>query len=463
MKRIIFRSFQTRVTLAFVFALLFLAILGNILLYKYSLNSQFNQTRESLKIIAQTAALGIDADVLVRVPLKREGINSQEFKIIAQRLNKIKQVNPSLKYIYTITKTDKPGIWQFIVDTQPEAEKKNPKGPTSYPGDQYDVSRFPEMESAFSSPAADKKLSVDEWGVTLSGYAPIYDNAAKAVAVLGVDMDASSIYAMQRVVRERSILIFILGVIISILLGFFISLRLTNSINKLVEGTRKLSSGDLRYKVDVKTNDEIGELANSFNVMAASLYETRKRLNDYFYRVVQSMIRSLEAKDTYTKGHSERVSEYTKRIALELGFSKEKVELLMKAAELHDIGKMGISEEILNKEDELSDIEWDLIHQHPVVGEDILKPVFLEKEMLSVIRSHHERSDGEGYPDKLKMDQISIFAQIVSVADAFDAMTSSRAYRKSISKEEAIARLQKESGTQFNPNIVEALIKVLEE
>ena len=460
--RYAFKSFQTRVTLAFVCSLMGLAILGNFVLYQYSMHSQFEQMRENLKVISQTAALALDADMLQRVPLNREGTKSQEYAALAAQLAKIKKANPPLKYIYTMAKTKRPGIWQFIVDPDPSSGKILARGTTSFPGDPYNVARFPEMLTAFEGPSADKQLTTDEWGATVSAYAPIYDAAGKAIAILGVDINANEIYAMQKAVRLRSLFILCVGILMSLALGFLISRRVSRPIKKLVEGTRKIAAGDLEHKVELKAQDEIGELANSFNEMAASLSESRKKLHEYFYRVVQSMVRSLEAKDAYTRGHSDRVSEYSRAIALEMGIPAERVDLLINAAQLHDIGKLGIHEDILNKKGTLSEDEWDMIHQHPVVGEDILKPVFLDRDMLTVVRSHHERSDGTGYPDRLKGGQISQFAQIVSVADAYDAMTSSRAYRQALTKEEAIARMRKDAGTQFDPHIVEMLMRVLE-
>jgi HD-GYP domain-containing protein (c-di-GMP phosphodiesterase class II) len=115
----------------------------------------------------------------------------------------------------------------------------------------------------------------------------------------------------------------------------------------------------------------------------------------------------------------------------------------------------------LNKKSSLSQEEGDLVRKHPAVGEEILKPVFLDPEMLSVIRSHHERYDGTGYPDHLKSDEIGIFPQIVSVADAYDAMTSTRSYHKKMSKEEAVVKIKEGSGTQFNPKVVEAFCKII--
>jgi len=456
LKKILLNSFRAKITLALIFSLLFITGLDNLILYEYNIRLQFKNLQEKLKTIASTAAVDIDASLIKKVPLNKEGIKSEAYKKVAEQLNKVKKANPQLKYIYTIAETNKPGIWQFVVDPSPHVGNR-----TSFPGEEYDASRFPEMLKAYEGPSVDSKLVFDEWGVTLSGYAPIYDKNLKPVAVLGVDIDAGEVYMLENAARVKAVFVLILVIAISIILGAWVSMGVARPVKNLLEGTRRISAGDLDYKVEIKSKDEIGELAKAFNAMADNLSQSREKLHDYFYRVVQAMVRSLEAKDHYTRGHSDRVSEYAVKIAKEMGFSSEKVEMLEKAAQLHDIGKLGIHEDILNKKSALSDSEWDLIHQHPSVGEEILKPIFLDEEMLAVVRSHHERYDGKGYPDGLKGDQIDIFAQIVSVADSYDAMTSSRSYRAALSKEEAITRLKEGCGVQFNSVIVDAFIKVL--
>ncbi len=206
----------------------------------------------------------------------------------------------------------------------------------------------------------------------------------------------------------------------------------------------------------------MSELADSFNKMTVKLSDARKELFNYFYRVAQTLVRVLEAKDQYTKGHSDRVADYAEKLAIEMGLPKNRAELLKEAALLHDIGKMGVETVILRKDGKLTAEEGDIIHKHPAIGEDILKPVSLDKDILAVIRGHHERYDGKGYPDRLKGDDINIMAAIVSVADSYDAMTSHRPYMKNMTKSEAIAQLKQNSGTQFNPKVVDAFIKILE-
>jgi putative nucleotidyltransferase with HDIG domain len=254
-----------------------------------------------------------------------------------------------------------------------------------------------------------------------------------------------------------------MGIFVSLGLGILVSNRVTDRIEKIVDGTRHIAADDLDFQVQVRGHDEITELAGSFNKMASTLCESKKKLRDYFFRVVQSLVRILEAKDPYTCGHSERVAEYSEKIASVIGFSQNKIELLKKAAELHDIGKLAIHQDILNKKGKLTPEEWKIIREHPVVGEQVLKPILIDKELIEMVRSHHERYDGKGYPDKIKGDNISIFAQIISVADAYDAMTSPRAYRPTFSKETAITELRANCGTQFNTQIVEAFLKFLEE
>jgi len=461
-KVLFLKSFYVKVALSFILSLLFVALLGNSILLKYSLKSQFSQLREKLKVIAQTAVLSVDASGLREIPLNPEGINTPAFRNIASQLLRIKQANPLIRYIYIMTKTENPGIYQFVVDPDALNTKLARSRASSFPGVKYNALRFPEMLNAFDGPRADTKLVVDEWGKLLSGYAPIFDNNNQAIAILGIDIDASDVYLTERGLLYRGIFVLLIGIIFSLLLGIIFSARIISPIKRLIDGTKHIAGGDLEYRVKIPSQDEIGQLAASFNDMTASLADAREKLHEYFYRMVQAMVRSLEAKDPYTRGHSDRVSEYSYNIAIKMGIPAKDAELLKKAAQMHDIGKLGIQDDILNKKSSLSETEWDIVRKHPEVGEEILKPVFLDAQMLSVIRSHHEHYDGTGYPDGLKADETSIFSQIVSVADAYDAMTSSRSYHAALPKEEALVKIKAGSGTQFNPAVVQTLVEILE-
>jgi len=174
---------------------------------------------------------------------------------------------------------------------------------------------------------------------------------------------------------------------------------------------------------------------------------------------LEAFTETIEQKDPYTKGHCSRVRTISLAIARTLNFSDEALHTLEGGALLHDIGKIGIPEEILNKPSKLTKAEYQLIKEHPVAGERIVKHIDLFQAYRPIIRSHHERMDGKGYPDGLKGDQIPLDVRIVSLADAFDAMTTSRAYRSALPTEIAVEELKLFSGTQFDPDLVNLFIE----
>jgi putative nucleotidyltransferase with HDIG domain len=180
--------------------------------------------------------------------------------------------------------------------------------------------------------------------------------------------------------------------------------------------------------------------------------------------IVKGVIATLELKDPYTRGHSERVAGYAQVIAKEMGmFTNDELVAFNYACLLHDIGKIQIPDQILMKPTQLTKEEYEIIQTHPAVGAEAVKDVEGLAENIYVIRSHHERWDGKGYPDRLKGTEIAILARVVSIADAFDAMTSSRSYRSAMSLDEAHKRILEGKGTQFDPNLVEVFERVFPE
>ena len=456
------RSFGFRVTLAIVTSMVVLVFLGDIIIYQFTVKTQFEGLRTYLKSIAHTAARTINAEYLTEVPLTKEGVNTQGYQAISQQLRNIKAANPQIKYIYILTKVNSGKVWKFVVDIEDtEANGVIQKG--SLPGTPYDANRFSQMVKGFDTPTADLKLEKDEWGTTLSGYAPIRDQLGSPVAVLGVDMDASNIYKMENQVRKRSELLLAIGVLISLLMGFLISHRVVGPINKLIKGIEYINEGNWHHQVRVWGDDEISQLAQAFNKMASGFYESQKKLNSYFYDSVKSLVMLLEARDHYTLGHSEAVAYYAEKMALRMGMDRQVVEHFKRIVLLHDIGKVGVRDSILLKPAGLDDKEWDVIKTHPILGEQILKPMINDPKMLSIVRNHHERFDGKGYPDGLSKEEIPLLVAIVTVADSYDAMTSTRAYRNALSKEQAMEQLIHNRGTQFHPDVVDVFMDILRE
>lgn len=184
-------------------------------------------------------------------------------------------------------------------------------------------------------------------------------------------------------------------------------------------------------------------------------------MKNSYMDTVRALSMAVEAKDRYTEGHSSRVVEYAEKIGTAMRFTENHLENLKIASLLHDIGKIGIPEAILNKPGRLSDEEYNVIKTHPVIGANIIKDVSNLKNVVNIVKYHHERYDGTGYPEGLKGDAIPIEAAIISVADAYDAMCSDRPYRKAMPKEKAVSILKEEKGRQFNPKVVDVFLKIL--
>ena len=189
----------------------------------------------------------------------------------------------------------------------------------------------------------------------------------------------------------------------------------------------------------------------------------RKQTEAMSLQMIQTLSTTIEAKDEYTKGHSYRVAEYSALIARELGWSEREVENLRNAAHLHDIGKIGVPDTILNKPTKLLDAEYEIIKKHPTIGADILKNISLIDHVEEVARFHHERFDGNGYPEGLKGEDIPVHARIVAVADSYDAMSSKRIYRNALSEDVIRDEIQKNKGRQFDPFIADLFLKLMDE
>lgn len=187
----------------------------------------------------------------------------------------------------------------------------------------------------------------------------------------------------------------------------------------------------------------------------------RDQLSQFGYETLTAFTEAVAQRDLYTGGHVKRIAGYATAVARELKLSLEQVDTIGYAAQLHDIGKLAIPTEILRKPSYLSREEWDIIQQHPVIGSQILERISVLRGVVPLVRHHHERFDGTGYPDGLRGSEIPLGARIIAVVDAFDAMISDRPYRCAMSFEEAIDELRVGAGTQFDPGVVNVLLRIL--
>lgn len=193
------------------------------------------------------------------------------------------------------------------------------------------------------------------------------------------------------------------------------------------------------------------------------VHNLRRAIRKNFFSTTEALLLAIDAKDSYTAGHSKRVSRLFAFVAAELGMPQPKIEVLRYGAFLHDIGKIGVSDVILSKLGNLTEEEFRLMKRHPEIGYNILEPIKFLKKNLPMVRHHHEWYNGKGYPDGLKGDEIPCEAAILSVIDAYDALTNDRPYRKKISHQEALETITKGIGTQFGLAVTENVITIIDE
>lgn len=284
--------------------------------------------------------------------------------------------------------------------------------------------------------------------------------------VLG--MNKSVLLEAQRKVGNRILIIF--GIILA--LGMFASSLLASflikPIKELSAGVDELKNGSAEVPLRVYSHDELGKLTQNFNEMSARIATQQGRLNKYahdleeaYISIVKVVAAAIDARDSYTHGHSARVSQLSLLIGEEMGLSKVELEDLEVACLFHDVGKIKTPDSILLKPDKLTPSEYKEMMHHVDYGATILsKSPALIKYIPSTLH-HHEWYNGNGYPDGLSGDSIPLFAAIIAVADAFDAMTSDRPYRKALSEETALHEIALTSGTQFHPDLAKAFVGLM--
>ncbi len=265
--------------------------------------------------------------------------------------------------------------------------------------------------------------------------------------------------------RMRAVAV-VLGGLLALLaagLGLGIAGFILRPIHALMDATRQIAAGDFSKRAPRSAFGELNALSGDFDHMRGEIEgligdlsksaETNKNL---FVGTVRAIANALDAKDPYTRGHSERVSRYAKLLAEEHGLGAAEVEKCEISALLHDIGKVGVEDAILRKPAALSEAEFEVMKQHPGRGSQILGAIAEMKDIIPGVRGHHERWSGGGYPDNLAGEKIQVQARIVSVADTLDAMTTERPYQKAMSMAVAAARINQLSGKSFDPKVVES-------
>ncbi len=218
--------------------------------------------------------------------------------------------------------------------------------------------------------------------------------------------------------------------------------------------------GKIKTEYSMETIDFI---ANISSIISVAVYnaQTLNYIEEEHFETISSISEAIEARDTYTRTHGDRLIDYGVMVAKELGLSHNEIKNIRYAAAMHDVGKIGIKDSILNKQGKLTDEEYEEIKKHPEIGYNMLKKIKFLSHIANDVLHHQERYDGKGYPFGLSGEDIPIASRIIAVVDTFDAMTTDRPYRKALPVETALEEIKKNSGTQFDPNVVEAFLKAV--
>ena len=380
------------------------------------LSSQIRKDREMSVIgAAKLASNAVNGD---RIDNWLENGKDSEYNENFDALTDILNNTPYLKYLY-VYQIREDGC-HVVFDTDPE--EAGELGEVQ----EFDETFLPYVPSLLDGKGIDMLESDDSFGWLLTTYQPILNSKGECVAYAGADISMDEIRDY-----TRSYVLLIVAIAASFLIAcIFIGLKMHINTNRAEE--------------------------------LESLKKQQQRDKQLLREIIESFAKVIDMKDSYTQGHSSRVAKYTAMLAKELGYDDETIEHYYNIALMHDIGKVSIPDQVLNKPGKLTDEEFDTIKSHTVRGSDVLQSISLMPDIIVGAESHHERPDGKGYPKGLKGDEIPRVAQIIAVADTFDAMYSDRPYRSRMNYDKAVNIIRDASGTQLTPDVVDAFLRLAE-
>ncbi|HET6861586.1 MAG TPA: HD domain-containing phosphohydrolase [Pyrinomonadaceae bacterium] len=296
----------------------------------------------------------------------------------------------------------------------------------------------------------------------LGSYATAELDKNSRLGVIAIQDEAAALASVADM-RWQTLWISLVAALLTIIIGLFFANKLTDPVRELALGAHRIASGDFSQRIQVKSRTELGDLGNSFNLMTdqiehyiGDLQQSAQANRELFIGTVKGLAAAIDGKDPYTRGHSERVSRFSIAIAQRMGLPDDEIEKIRISALLHDVGKIGIDDNILKKPAALTDDEYEVMKKHPQKGYKIMSQIPAMKEFLPGMYMHHEMVDGKGYPQGLKGEEIPIMGKIVAVADTFDAMTTDRPYQKAMKFEDAVARIESFVNTRYDPDVVAA-------
>lgn len=301
----------------------------------------------------------------------------------------------------------------------------------------------------------------------LASYEPVADLKWGVIVQIEKDIALAPINAMIRESAQWGILF----ALAAALLGIYLARRITRPVQVLAEHALDIGRNhNFDRKIDIRAGNEIQQLAETFNYMTdeikqyiISLENAARENKELFMSSIRMLAAAIDAKDPYTRGHSERVKDYALVIAKTMGFTPAELERVEIGALLHDVGKIGIDDRILRKPTNLTPEEFEIMKTHPDKGANILSQIAQLGDIVPGTRAHHENYDGSGYPQGLKGEEIPLLARVITIADTFDAMTTDRPYQKAFTLEFALNRIRSMANVKYDPVVVDSFVLACEE
>ncbi|MCR5480663.1 MAG: HD-GYP domain-containing protein [Ruminococcus sp.] len=294
----------------------------------------------------------------------------------------------------------------------------------------------------------------------------VYDGETKAVLAINYNWDSFHSQLIEHIWLIAGLMLgaMVICCIILMILVNRIAIKPLSNVQLTVREYMKNKDSDSaqEHLKKIKTHNEIGVLADDVGALVKEITSYTEAIKTLTTEVMEALARTIDAKDKYTNGHSLRVAMYSMMIAQELGMSKQQQLDIYYMGLLHDIGKIGIPNAIINKTTKLTDEEYDMIKKHPILGYEILSQIQSMPDLSIGARYHHERVDGKGYPDGLSGYDIPYTARIIAVADSYDSMTSNRSYRKYLPQEVARSEIANNIGTQFDLAAATAMLSIID-
>lgn len=432
----------------------------------WGFNRQFREQYDaSIREIAAAARASLNPDDFAKY--RANPVPDQKHAEVLELLQRlVDEFNLNVIYVSEVEAPDYQHIFYFY-DPVGKATKWSPY-PLGYEEDYYEESYNKTTRRVYEEGAELVRHTIkSRSGSHITAQVPVYDSNGKIVALLGAQKNVQEfVDARKSFARTLIIMVLIFGVVFVIAFKIYFGFRFIKPIMTITDETNRFAEANGKPSdalLNVKNKDELETLALSVYKMENVVYNNITVLTRMTTETAEALASAIDAKDAYTHGHSTRVAEYSRAIARRLGKSEAQCRNIYISALLHDVGKIGISNSIINKKGKLTPEEYEVIKTHPAIGAQILSNITQIPHIASGAYYHHERYDGRGYPTGLSGKKIPEIGRIIAVADAYDAMTSNRSYRKQLPQDVARKEIGQGIGAQFDPDIAKIMLKMIDE